>query len=234
MGKIIKVLRYLQNSRLFPALLKRRPKSLLAVVALLLSAWGVTGRDGATNTDGSVTDPGRVFAAFADLGMPRGAESRMQPSPRPPGTKPSSARWRTIREVRDGDTLVLDNGEVVRLVGVDAPEASDNRKLREDIRRSGEALSAEEMVRLGRAAAAFSREVAQGRRCWLSQERDRKDQYDRTLAYVHFENGAVLNELLLDQGYAKVYMNFDFRYKQRYVRLQAEAQAARRGLWSAK
>ncbi len=84
------------------------------------------------------------------------------------------------------------------------------------------------------AAAAFSREVAQGRRCWLSQERDRKDQYDRTLAYVHFENGAVLNELLLDQGYAKVYMNFDFRYKQRYVRLQTEAQAARRGLWSAK
>ena len=34
---------------------------------------------------------------------------------------------RTVERVIDGDTLVLDGGEVVRLVGLDAPEVAGRR-----------------------------------------------------------------------------------------------------------
>lgn len=233
MWKLVKAFGYIQKSGVLPALLKRRPKSVLGILGVLLSLWGLTSTDFGTDADGKITAPGQVFAAFAELGVNPNAVARMAPSPAPAAAMPAGARLRAIQEVRDGDTLRLDGGELVRLIGVDAPEASDNRKLREDIHKTGMPLSEGELVHLGQAAAAFAREVAQGRRCWLSFERERKDQYGRTLAYVHFENGAILNELLLSQGYAKVYLNFDFRYKQRYVVLQTEARVAGRGLWGA-
>jgi micrococcal nuclease len=231
MCKIIKVVQYIWNSPLLPAALKKRPKSVMGIATVLLSLWGLTSTDFETDAEGRITDPGQIFGAFAELGVSPNSVSRMQPSSPPPAAKPQSARWRTISEVTDGDTLRLENGEQVRLIGVDAPEASDNRKLREDIHKTGMPLSEGEMVHLGQAAAAFAREAGRGRRCWLSYERERTDQYGRTLAYVHFENGMVLNELLLSQGYAKVYLNFDFRHKQRFILLQTEARLAGRGLW---
>ncbi len=39
-----------------------------------------------------------------------------------------SAQFRTVRRVVDGDTLVLENKERVRLIGVDTPETKHPRK----------------------------------------------------------------------------------------------------------
>lgn len=231
MWKLIKAYKYLKDSNILPALVKRRPKSILGLIGIALSLYGLSSSDVATDGTGKITNPGQVFAAFAELGVNPDSVAGMQPSPAPQTAKPYNARWFTIREVVDGDSLRLDNGDTIRLIGVDAPEASDNRKLREDIRKTGMPLSETELVHLGRAAAAFTREVAQGRRCWLEFEREQRDQYGRTLAYVHLEDGKVLNELIIGQGYAKVYTNFTFRYKQRYILLQTEARLRRRGLW---
>ena len=39
-----------------------------------------------------------------------------------------SQNWRTCIRVIDGDTIVLDGDETVRLIGVDTPETKDPRK----------------------------------------------------------------------------------------------------------
>ena len=41
----------------------------------------------------------------------------------------------TVKRVVDGDTLVLSNGEKVRLIGVDTPEYHSSNKLRKDAER---------------------------------------------------------------------------------------------------
>lgn len=176
--------------------------------------------------------PAAIFAVFARLDVDPGAVARMRPSPLPPASKPADIPWQTVREVIDGDSLKLANGDMVRLIGIDAPEASANHKLHADIGRMGIRVSERELVRLGREAAAHARRLAQGKRCWIEYDRSESDQYDRTLGYVHLEDGSVLNERMIADGYAKVYMNQAFVYKQRYILLQTEARANKRGLWN--
>jgi micrococcal nuclease len=43
----------------------------------------------------------------------------------------------TVSRVTDGDTLVLDNGQKVRLIGVDTPEIHDKERNGYDAKRSG-------------------------------------------------------------------------------------------------
>ena len=47
----------------------------------------------------------------------------------------SQTAW--VKRVVDGDTLLLTNGERVRLVGVDNPEVHESKKLYRDAKRSG-------------------------------------------------------------------------------------------------
>ncbi len=103
-----------------------------------------------------------------------------------------------------------------------------------DIGKMGIPVNTNDFVQLGRASAAFTKQVAEGRRCWLSFPGGRgeeRDQYGRLLAYVHFENGMVLNEAVIGEGYGKVYLSSTLDYTQRYVQLQTDAQRRRRGLW---
>lgn len=175
--------------------------------------------------------PSAVFAVFARLDVDVDEVRRMRPSPIPPSAKPAGAPWRTIVEVVDGDSLRLDGGEMVRLLGIDAPEASANNKLNADIGKMRMQVSPNELVAMGREAAGFAGRLARGRRCWIERDRAGADQYDRTLGYVHLEDGSILNEMMISEGYAKVYMPQAFTYKQRYILLQIDARLNKRGLW---
>ena len=78
---------------------------------------------------------------------------------------------RTVERVVDGDTLVLDGGERVRLIGVDTPETVHPSK---------------PVEAFGKEASAFTRRTAEGRSVRLEYEprTARTDRYGRTLAYV--------------------------------------------------
>lgn len=211
-------------------ILKRKPRSWLGVACLLLSLAGLAFTAYETDSEGKITNPGQIFAAFADLNLGADVVARMNDSPTPPSTKPALAKWRRVEKVLDGDTIRLDNGDVVRLIGVDTPESSANRKLREDIYKMGLPVREADLVLLGQAASAFTHALIEGRQCWLEFEKESKDQYGRLLAYVHLEDGRVLNELLIAQGFGKAYLSYSFRYKKRYILLQTEACLAKRGL----
>ncbi len=122
-----------------------------------------------------------------------------------------------VRQVVDGDTLILATGERVRLIGVDAPE------------QEGPYTRAEPF---GAESAAFARRLAEGRRVRLAFDAERRDAYGRTLAYVAVGD-LDLNAELIRQGYARAYRRFPHRRLDEFVRLEGEARAARRGLWGA-
>ncbi len=163
--------------------------------------------------------------------QPRKATS--EPEPTTVG-KPE-CKWRTVKRVIDGDTLELENGEKVRLIGVDTPETKDPRK---------------PVQYFGKEAAEFTRGQVEGRKVWLEYDQTKKDKYGRTLAYVHyiefghkmlkegrcipFEVELVLNEAIIDWGYGHAYTKYPFKYMEKYQGLEKEARVAGRGLWTPK
>lgn len=134
-----------------------------------------------------------------------------RPAPPPEGA------WRTVVRVVDGDTLLLDGNERVRLIGVDTPETVDPRR---------------PVQRFGKEASAFTRSRVEGRRVRLAFDRERTDRYGRTLAYVYLEDGTFLNAELVRLGYAHAYTRFPFQYMDEFRAYEREARENRRGLWA--
>ena len=116
-----------------------------------------------------------------------------------------------VTRVIDGDTLILNNSQHVRLSGIDTPE-------------TGECYYQEAKEQL--ASLVESKEV------YLEQDITNKDKYDRLLRYI-YRNGTFVNGILVEQGYAKVfdaYKDETRRYLQ-LKRLEDTAITNQLGLW---
>lgn len=131
--------------------------------------------------------------------------------------------------VYDGDTVKVNGVGKVRLLGIDTPEkkASDRDKT---YRRAG--ISPKQLRRGAKSATEFLIHNAKGQVVTLTFDRDKKDRYGRTLAYVTLADGRMLNRELLRAGLACVYQRFDFRFKDDFLRVEAAARRAGRGLWA--
>ena len=132
------------------------------------------------------------------------------------------AEYRTVKRVVDGDTLILENGERVRLIGVDTPETKHPQK---------------PVEYFGKEATAFTRGMVQGKRIRLEFDQGNfhlghKDKYGRMLAYVFLEDGTFLNAEIVKQGYGHAYTRFPFRYLKEFRQLEREAREQGRGLWA--
>jgi len=144
-----------------------------------------------------------------------------------------------ITHVIDGDTIVLNNGERVRLIGVDAPEIAHD------------GIPGE---RYGKEAKEFLQCIAEGHECTLEYEpNDIRDQYGRLLAYVFRLNPSnlpsclpsgkvkkggqggignlLLNAEMIRNGYAYTYTRFPFRRQTEFLRLEQEAREKHSGIW---
>lgn len=132
----------------------------------------------------------------------------------PPRPAPGS---RYCARVIDGDTIVLDGGERVRMIGVDTPEKNDARP---------------EVRRLAAVATEFTGRLCARQLVRLEYDFQRYDRYGRTLAYVYREDGTFVNAEIVRQGYGFAYTRFPFRYLEDFRAYEREARAARRGLWA--
>ena len=121
------------------------------------------------------------------------------------------------RTVIDGDTIKLDDGERVRLIGIDTPEKDDRRP---------------EIRQLAAAATDFTRRLCLRRAIRLEYDSERRDRHGRTLAYVFLEDGTFVNAEIVRQGYGFAYTRFPFRYLEEFRAYEREARAAGRGLWA--
>jgi len=130
----------------------------------------------------------------------------------------------------DGDTLVLENNERVRLIGIDTPEMHESDKLNRDARRSGQDIAA--IKELGRRSYEFTKKLAEGKRVRLEFDVERFDKYKRILAYVYLPDETFLNAKIVQQGYASL-MTYppNVRYADLFLKLYREARENKRGLW---
>lgn len=135
-----------------------------------------------------------------------------------------------VKRVVDGDTLVLENGERVRLIGIDCPEMHESEKLYRQAQRSKTDIQT--IMALGRRAYQFTRDLVQAKRVRLEFDVDRYDRYDRLLAYVYLKDGTFVNAKILQEGYASLLtIPPNVKYVDLFQRLYQQARENKRGLW---
>lgn len=140
-----------------------------------------------------------ILIALVCLAPPAGAQS-----------------WIRVSKVIDGDTLVLQGGERIRLIGLDTPELKDPR---------------ETAAAMARKSRDFLKDLAEGKHIRLEYGRERTDSYGRTLAYLYLKNGTLINAEIVRQGYGAVYKFFPFQYLDEFLFYEKGAREAGRGLW---
>jgi micrococcal nuclease len=122
----------------------------------------------------------------------------------------------TVARVIDGDTIVLESGERVRYLLLDAPETT-----------LGHADC------YGSNATQFNSDLVAGRRIALTYDVQCDDSYGRLLAYVSVD-GTEVNPLLVARGYAcvlRVPPNGAGQISE-FEDLEARARQERLGVWS--
>lgn len=118
-----------------------------------------------------------------------------------------------VRKVIDGDTIMMDTGEKIRYIGIDAPE-SDQYFYKEAKRRNAELLSGK-VVR------------------FVVCEKTPMDKYGRTLAWVYVDNVSV-SEALVKEGYARklIISPCADAFDAHLTRYEKEANDKGLGIWS--
>lgn len=121
-----------------------------------------------------------------------------------------------VARVIDGDTVILDNGEHVRYIGINAPEV-------EKFGRGAECF--------GNEARDFNRRLVEGKIIELEKDISNTDKYGRLLRYIYL-NGEMVNEILVRSGYASVRAYPpDLKYHSRLISLEKEAREVHKGIW---
>lgn len=140
-----------------------------------------------------------------------------------------------LEQIEDGDTLVLSiAGESVRvqLLGIDAPEDTDNPKFKSDLSKTQ--IDAEELVLLGKAATDhMGTLVKQGEKITVQGGLRAVDRYGRTPAILSNTGGRVLSEAMVQDGFAIALpaSETDQAFMRRLDRLERFARKSNNGLW---
>jgi len=135
-----------------------------------------------------------------------------------------------VKRVVDGDTLLLENNQRVRLIGIDTPEIHESSKLTRDSKRSGQ--DAVTIKQMGQRAYKFTQGLVEGKRVKLEFDVERFDRYKRILAYVYLADGTFVNAKIVEEGYASLLTYApNVRYADLFLKLYQQARDNRRGLW---
>lgn len=129
----------------------------------------------------------------------------------------------TFVRVVDGDTFIATidgTDEYVRLLLVDTPETKRN---------------ADEVQPFGEEASKLMENTfSKGDSINLEYGTELRDRYDRILAYAYTKDGDMFNEILLEEGLARVAYVFppNDKYVDRFREIEAEAEKGKLGVWS--
>ena len=123
-----------------------------------------------------------------------------------------------IRYIHDGDTLHLNDGRKIRLIGINTPE----------------------LARDGKPAEAFAFEARNALKSLFKKDtsialvygKDKKDRYGRLLAHAFSTDGQNIQAILLKQGYANVItMPPNTQFVSCYLEMERYARCNKKGLW---
>lgn len=118
-----------------------------------------------------------------------------------------------VKRVYDGDTSLLEDGRTVRYLGINAPEYQEPFYLK---------------------AKQLNESLVKGREIRLEFDQEKADGRDRLLAYVYVGHEMV-NARLVQAGLAHAFfIGPNRKHNALLLRLQAEAQRRKDGIWSAR
>lgn len=131
-------------------------------------------------------------------------------------------QWYQVAGFIDGDTFKIKTGSdetTIRLLYVDTPETKKPNS---------------PVEAFGPEASAFTEKLlTESQEVRLTFDKELTDRYERTLAVVELKDGSILNELLLEQGLAKVLIvEPNVKMENAYKQLEQQAKQAKKGLWS--
>lgn len=144
--------------------------------------------------------------------------------PPPPRSATSSSlsgyragEWHRVIRVYDGDTITLDNGEKIRLLGINTPEVGGFKPLEAG----------------GLAARDWLREKILDKPVRVELDAEPRDKYKRLLANLFDESGLHLNLELVRLGLATtdIYPP-SLKYSSALMQAEREAEQQHRGLWA--
>lgn len=128
-----------------------------------------------------------------------------------------------VEETSDGDTIIVNmNGkrEIIRLIGVDTPETQHPDRPVECF---------------GKEASEFIRKLLTGQKVRLQADplNTNRDRYDRLLRYVYTQEGSLVEQRLIAEGYGFSYTQFPFEKKDEFNTFEQQAKDSKKGLWAA-
>ncbi|MGH7711203.1 MAG: thermonuclease family protein [Gemmatimonadaceae bacterium] len=150
-----------------------------------------------------------LFAGAAQAQRSDSAAALADSGPRTPVRAPTAC---VVVRIVDGDTIRCQQLGLVRLIGIDSPEANQEP--------------------FGAAASAGLRAMLSvGDTVQLEPDVETRDRYRRILAYV-WHGGVMLNWMMLRQGWAVV-LTYppNVQFVDHFVAAQQVARAEQRGLW---
>ena len=122
-----------------------------------------------------------------------------------------------VKRVIDGDTIELENGQVVRYIGIDAPETVHPKKSIECF---------------GKQSYEKNKELVEGKVVVMEKDVSKTDKYGRLLRYVWMDDDIFINDYLVREGYVKVWTYPpDIKYADQFLLSQGQARENQKGLW---
>lgn len=124
-----------------------------------------------------------------------------------------------VETVHDGDTIRLNDGRKLRLIGLDSPELGHN--------------GAASQPYAEQARTTLQRLLEGQPFVQLRYDTERQDRYQRTLAHAYLEDGRSITALLIEQGLATALaVPPDLWNHECYQAAEQHARTAQRGIWS--
>lgn len=143
----------------------------------------------------------------------------------------NAKEYSVVKRVVDGDTFLMENGDRVRLLGIDTPEKYESKKLDKDVEATKQ--DKKTIKKLGQLASDYVKKFVEGKKVYLEKEPnyDDKDRYGRLLRWIYLEDGTFVNGKIVKDGYAQVYDKFPVSKLDELRKYQKEARENNRGLW---
>lgn len=114
-----------------------------------------------------------------------------------------------VVEIIDGDTIILENGSKIRLIGINAPEKGYSYYIK--AKESVKSLILFQNVR-------------------LESDMEDRDDYNRLLRYVFVDDISV-NLWLVEEGYAHVFRESGLKYENQLKEAETNARLQKLGIW---
>lgn len=176
----------------------------------------------------------RLATFFVLLALALGISLIFGVAPKPPKTvRPPTDGGRTrTTYVYDGDTIQVEGRHKVRLLGIDAMDSHNERRMMDQARQLG--MTPLQVRKWSRRARKHLQKVVENEVVRLRYGPERTDDYGRLLAYIFRVSGkreVDVNADLVARGLATATRRFSHPRREEFIRLEHEAREDNRGLW---